>query len=155
MPSTAIVKYNGILARRQQEKAALIARPRRYRQPTLHFGRLDDHRKPMQMPKAFKRLMYEEVPLGTFLVNTPRGSYRKFNGMPAYTIRLIAEYLLSISETDRKNIIETMLLNCRSSYLKDIFDLYQKHVRDDWEKSTFRILTGGTIRCDQSGVVHG
>ena len=154
--SHPIVKYNGILARRQAAKAALVARPQKYRRPRLHFSGHDDECCRPRMPKSLKRLMYEDIPLGTIHMkaNSCHDGDLKFNGMSDSQIRCIAEYLVSISKADRNDIVAAMLTNCRPVFLGKIFDVYQKLAADAYWKNNYRILTGRTVVCDQSGVLH-
>ena len=151
LPSLAIVKYNGILARRS------IARHRR--KSNIPFCRinagLDLPEGVPPMPKEIKKLMYNGIPIGSRLMhNAWTGEYFKFNGLKDRTAKRIGEYLLCIPVDERKDIIERMLLCCQVTQIKKMIDEYQNAARNLVHKNRNKIQLGRPIVCDQLGVIH-
>ena len=120
----AIVKYNGILARRSKERTikAAAAAPRQPRwSPLLRSRPILDITFPVpQMPKSIKQLMFHGIPIGSRrMTHAITGEeYYKYNGLKEESAHCIAEYLLSISAPDRKEIWESMLATSRIESLK-------------------------------------
>ena len=152
---TAIIKYNGIIARRSKARASEEAAPRP-RRPRLHIGGCYDRFPVPKMPKMIQLLMLEGTPIGSKAMrNAITGEpYFKYDGLKDTRARHIAEYLISISGTDRKEIFDTMLATTRHDALRKILDFYQKLLKDSRTKNEYLIKTGEAVSCDMSGVLH-
>ena len=152
LPFMAIVKYNGILARRS------IVRCRRA--PSIPYCfitvGLDLPEEVPPMPKELKKLMCNGIPIGSRQMhNALTGEpYFKFNGLKDETAKKIGEYLICIPANERKDIIDRMLLSCRVNSLQKIINEYQDAARKLARKNKYRIQLGRPIVCDQHGVIH-
>ena len=104
------------------------------------------------MPPSIKRLMYQGVPIGARYMNN--ADYYKFNGLKREQIVGIAQYLLAIQESERKDIIERMLLSCKPREVGSICEEYTKSASAVQRKNLARMLDGHAVVCDENGVLH-
>ena len=147
----AVVPYRRIIARIRTERQQP---PPRARERDLECGEnIPEHIPPM--PKAIRMLMCQGVPIGSRPMTSATGRhYFKYNGLKKESIRQIAEYLLSILEADRKDIIEAMMLNCRGWMMGRIIEEYSNAATTTQRKNLARILAGRALVCDTLGVIH-
>ena len=109
------------------------------------------------MPKHIARLISEGVPIGTkVMYNLVTGEpYAKFNGLKVHQAFDIAQYLLSITVNERKELLERMLTKTKPCQWQKILDCYQLCVKDLLAKNEYRIRAGPTaLVIDEHGVLH-
>ena len=154
---TTIVKYNGILARRQIKLHML---PNKVSKPVLHYREDPDlhHWNVPKKPTCINKLMEEGRPIGTKWVglgNQYGGEpYLKYNGSSPANLTCIAKYLLHTTEEERKNILEKMLMNCMPIQLSKILLEYRELADNVHRRSTYWIATGEPVICDNLGILR-
>ena len=150
--TTAIVKYNGILARRRLKKRA----KRPARPPTLSgYGNRLPEFEP-KMSKQIADLLAFGTPIGSRPVYDKLKDKKglKFNGLMLHQAVDIAHYLVGITECQRKDLLSYMLMKTKPSHMAKILEAYQQTVYDVNEKVSFNCRTGRPIAIDQLGVCH-
>ena len=144
-----IVKYNGVFARRQ---LALAKRPKLGRRPFLEYaGNLCP-----PMPPSINKLMQFGLPIGTRAMynQVTHQPYFKFNGLKQSQALAIAQYMISIPASERKEIFEQMLMKTRPDMFAKILKQYQRVVHDLWRKNDYIVKAKETLVLDESGVLH-
>ena len=151
---SAVVRYRRLLARIQIRRLRLRDRRCTVRLCDLRCGN-DIPEKSLPMPKCIKLLMYNGVPLGARSMRDANGdSYFKFNGLKESQCVAVALYLLSIPVADRRDILETMMLNCRGWMMCRVSEEYCKAAANIQRKKIARMSAGHALVCDMAGVLH-
>ena len=104
------------------------------------------------MPPSTKMLMYQAVPIDARYMNN--ADDYKFNGLKREQIVGTAQYLLAIQESERKDIIERMLLSCKPRVVGSICEEYTKAAPAIQRNNLAHMLDGHAVVCDESGVLH-
>ena len=159
--SSCIVKYNGILARRQlrqQEQAQ-----KRVPKPTLRRGGdPDNHRsKVPKKPACIKRLLEEGRPLGTkfmypgpFAASLGYQPSMKYNVHDPGNIAYIAQWLLHTTQEERAEILEKMVMNCTPCQAHKIWIELRCLIDDVVARSNYCIAKGLPLICDTRGILR-
>lgn len=153
----AIVRYRPLIARiihRRHHQRSQVRRPR----VRSHFQcavSIPEHR--VRMPKCLKLMMDHGTPIGARQMKDAWSGedYFKFNGvLGPRLVTSIALYLLCISENERKDIIERLMLHCPAIQLGLITKSYQQSAALIQRKNLAKIFLNLPIVCDEAGSIH-